>query len=192
MGDEEKNPSKKLLLKADLEGFFYQHLKIINGRYIRPLPEETIVYSSKVLGQYGESHQFFETIEGKVRNKILGTKLLESAHFNPAKQKRVFKEVGDTALFLCGFFAESLNKKIIDIGYYEDLGVSAYQRLNSLIPNLYDFPSFYEDLSKNFKIATTLISQISSNFNNIYKENHHSDNFYNLVFDEDSKNKKVS
>ena len=42
-----------------------------------------------------------------------------------AKRKRALKDIGDTALLLCGCFGDSLKSKIIDLGFYEDLGAVA-------------------------------------------------------------------
>ncbi|MFA6237055.1 MAG: hypothetical protein WC635_06975 [Bacteriovorax sp.] len=153
--------ASKLVLENSLQYFFYEQLDEANKKCVRPLPNEIIFYSSIVMDQYGSSNKYFETVDGKVREKILGIKLLESSHLPKDKQKSAVKDIGETALLLCGYFSDSLNKKIVDTKYYNEIGVLAYSRLNSFIPNAYDTPNFFAKMSKNFCQVTSLISLIS-------------------------------
>jgi len=160
MGKSKKDENS-LILETSLQGYFFQELQEVNKNSNAPLPKETIHYSSEVMGQFGDSENFFENAEGKIQEKILGIKLMEVAHHSDAQAKRVLKDVGDTALFLCGYFAESLNRKIIDVRYYQDLGKIAYNRLDSLIPSAYERDSFYRHLSQNFENLTVMIKVVS-------------------------------
>lgn len=152
---------QELILETSLQTFFFDELTQINQKSSRPLPQETVHYSSIVLDQYGESGKYFETIEGKVRDKVLGIKLLESSHLPRVKQVRALRDIGDTALFLCGFFSDSLNSKIIDTSYYQQIGSSAYRKLNYLVPEVYEKQSFYEQLSKSFSGVTMLMNIVA-------------------------------
>ena len=96
------------------------------------------------MDHFGESGQYFEFTEGRPQEKILGTKLLSTDNMNKEAKKRALKDIGDTSLCLCGFFSDSLNKKIVDSRYYSDLGRIAYERLNSIVPDFYDIPSFFK------------------------------------------------
>jgi len=42
---------------------------------------------------------------------------------------RTLKEVGDTSLYVAGFFAKSLTRSLVDVDYYVGLGQSAYAQL---------------------------------------------------------------
>ncbi|RLA62453.1 MAG: hypothetical protein DRQ88_06125 [Epsilonproteobacteria bacterium] len=150
-----------LILKTSLQGYFFDQLHEINRNSSSPLPHETIHYSSEVMGQFGDSGNFFENDEGKISEKILGIKLMEATHYSEAQAKRVLKDVGDTALFLCGYFAESLSRKILDFKYYQNIGKIAYNRLDSLIPSAYDREFFYKHLASNFENLTVMIKIVS-------------------------------
>jgi hypothetical protein len=188
MSEGKKISSSELILDTDLEGFFYSQLNSYNQKCVNKIPEEMIIYSSKVMRTFGESQNFSENIEGKVREKVLGTKLLESNNLSPVAQKRELKDIGDTALFLCGFFAESLNKKLIDVRYYQDLGRIAYSRLDKFVPDLFEVPAFFDNLSRTFGTLTILMNHVSSTMN---KSNHFPNNSQYFIFEEDSE-KKVS
>ena len=126
-----------------------------------PLPNETIFYSSLVMDSYGDSQKLFEQVDGKIREKILGIKLLEANQLSKEKQKVAFRDVAETALLVCGYFADSLNNKIIDIKYYHDLGKIAYSRLNSITPEAYDMPSFFKVMSNSFSDIALLMNLVS-------------------------------
>lgn len=152
----------EIVLETSLQAFFYDQLTEVNKKYSAPLPRETIYYSSLVMDHFGESGKYFElNEEGKVREKTLGVKLLESTNLTKTTQKSTLKDVGDTALFLCGYFSDSLNRKIVDLGYYQEIGQIAYRRLDSMVPSAYEVPSFFEKLSYKFSSLAELMNIVS-------------------------------
>jgi len=59
----------------------------------------------------------------------LGLKLAEAQNASPETRVRTLKEVGDTSLYMSGFFAEALARRLVDVSYYMTLGGSAYHQL---------------------------------------------------------------
>jgi len=153
---------KEIITVPSLQTYFYESLSELNKKAVCPVPQELVYYSSNVLDQFSLSHAFYDEREGRVREKILGTRLLEATQVSRDEQKRIYKDVGDTALFLCGYFAESTQKKLVDAHYYSQLGRSAYQNLNGVVPKFFDVPSFYSMLSTSFGPLTDLISKLAS------------------------------
>ena len=47
-----------------------------------------------------------------------------------AERARLLRAMGDNALFVSGFFADSLSNKLADLGYYKAMGGHAYARLS--------------------------------------------------------------
>ena len=135
-----------------------------NKKSLTPLHNELIFYSSLVMDSYGDSAKFFEQVDGKAREKILGIKLLESSQLPKEKQKAMLKDVAETSLLVCGYFADSLNKKMIDVKYYQDLGKIAYSRLNHMTPDAYNMPSFYKVMANSFSGITLLMNLVSKKY----------------------------
>jgi hypothetical protein len=156
-----QSETNDIILETSLQAFFYDQLHEVNKKNLNPLPNESVYYSSLIMDHFGESQKYFEVEEGKVREKILGTKLLESSGKPRPVQKRMLRDIGDTALFMCGYFSDSVNKKLIDLSYYHELGRIAYRRLNSYIPELYDYPEFYDLLSDRFQHLAEMIYLVS-------------------------------
>lgn len=153
---------KPLILSTSLRGFFFEGLNDLNKRSLCPVPDAIIFYTSDVLDKFALSETFFDVNDGRVREKILGIKLLEATQLSREEQKRVYKEVADMSLLTCGYFSESVNKKIVDRSYYSQLGKSAYQHLNSVSPSFMDIPSFYQMFATCFEPMTTLLMLLAS------------------------------
>lgn len=165
----------KIILSTNLKGFFFENLSEINKKSLCPVPESVIYYSSDVLDKFALSQDFFETSEGKVREKILGMKLLEATQVSRDEQKKIYKEVGDMSLMVCGYFSESVNKKIVDTQYYAQLGKMAYSHLNNVHPSFLDIPCFYGMVATCFESLTTLMTILATKDRNGVVDN-------NLIF----------
>ena len=154
--------SRKIITASNLQGFFFEGLNELNKKSLCPVPESIIFYSSEVLDKFALSQDFFEISDGKVREKILGMKLLEAMQMSREDQKRTYKEVAEMSLLVCGYFSESVNKKLVDTHYYAQLGKMAYGHLNSMSPSFLDIPSFYNMVSTCFEATTTLMANFAS------------------------------
>jgi hypothetical protein len=154
--------SKEIILTTNLKGYFFDGLSELNKKFICPVPESIIYYSSDVLDKFALSEDFFETTDGKVREKILGMKLLEASLYNREEQKKIYKEVADMSLLVCGYFSESVNKKIVDTQYYAQLGKMAYSHLNNVTPRFLDIPHFYGMVATCFESLTTLMTLLAT------------------------------
>jgi hypothetical protein len=155
----------ELILENSLQCFFYDELSRVNKKSANPLSNETIYYSSLVMDKYGSSNEYFEIIDGKVKEKKLGLKLLEVSQLPKETQKRTLKDIGDCSLFLCGFFSDYLNRQLVDETYYQNIGKQAYKSLNSIVPDFYEVPSFYKRLSKKFPEVCMMVSLVAEKLN---------------------------
>lgn len=64
----------------------------------------------------------------RLPDEPLGPKLVQSS-LDPGERVRNLKQVGDTSLYVAGFFAESLSRSLVDVDYYVGLGQNAYAQL---------------------------------------------------------------
>ena len=48
-----------------------------------------------------------------------------------ARKKEIMKTLADRSLYLAGFFGDSLQKKMVDIDYYSEMGSAAYFNLST-------------------------------------------------------------
>jgi hypothetical protein len=69
-----------------------------------------------------------EFTRARLTDEPLGMKLAQPGE-DPCERVRNLKQVGDTSLYVAGFFAESLNRSLVDVDYYVGIGQSAYSQL---------------------------------------------------------------
>jgi hypothetical protein len=94
----------------------------------------------------------------RLPDEPLSLKLAHSVSADPGERVKTLKEVGDTSLYVAGFFAESLSRKLVDADYYIGLGRGAYAELagrmgSGSITEVYrelaeGFPGFVEVLAE--------------------------------------------
>ena len=173
-----------IITVPSLQSYFYESLCEVNNTSLCPVLNEALFYSSDVLDKFSHSAEYYEYSEGRVKEKILGEMFLEAQLKSLEEQKRIYKDIGDTSLILCGYFSESINKKIVDKSYYKNLGVTAYQRLNSVVPTVLDVPSFFKVMASSFDAVTGLISIVASK--------DQSDPHRHLIFDKLMKGEELS
>jgi uncharacterized protein YidB (DUF937 family) len=92
-----------------------------------------------------------EFTTARVTDEPLGMKLAKAAYDGaPGQRVRSLKEVGDTSLYMAGFFAESLTRSLIDIDYYVGIGQSAYSQLARSLGAHKSIGEVYEELAAKF------------------------------------------
>lgn len=91
----------------------------------------------------------------RLTDEPLGLKLAQASS-EPGERVRTLKQVGDTSLYVAGYFAESLTRSLVDVDYYVGLGQNAYaqlaNRLGGSITDVYaelaeGFPKFVDVLA---------------------------------------------
>ena len=80
-----------------------------------------------------------------------------------AERVRLLKTMGDSALFVSGFFQDSLEGRLVDADYYRALGGSAYARLSREHDPLSGFGSeVYSELAARFGEFADLLAEIAT------------------------------
>lgn len=153
--------SNKLLVQTSLKDYFFQLLKQYNQKSIRPLPEQLIFYSSELLERYVDSDVFYDLENGRLRHRVLGTTLLEVESKSAEDKMKTYKLVGEMSLMLCGYFSESIDRKILSRSYYKQLGVTAFSNLNNVLPKFWDIPDFYLKVAHSFDLISGLLLRLS-------------------------------
>lgn len=67
--------------------------------------------------------------DGALGGEALGVRLARALQAGGAARRESLRQVGDASLFISGFFAESLSRRLVDVDYYIALGGRAYGSL---------------------------------------------------------------
>ena len=89
---------------------------------------------------------------------LLYARALEASR---ADRARLLRAMGDTALFVSGFFADSLSGRLVDLAYYRSMGGHAYATLGrEQRPEAYS-PAVFLELAGRFTQFADLLSEVS-------------------------------
>lgn len=107
-----------------------------------------------------------EQTVARVDDEPLALKLVQADQSEPLDRVRLLKETGDTALYVSGFFAESLSHRQLSVEYYVDLGGIAYRKLVStgrLVSEL--VRGVFDELAAQFARLVNVLAEARSDLN---------------------------
>lgn len=127
--------------------------------------DDTIHYLINLLALFGRSDHYSDA-QVNDSDKPLALMLADvHTSTNIIEQNKILKRLGDIALFVSGFFSDSLNRKIIDVDYYVAMGGSAYgslclgtrgtRRESTMSP-------VFAELSEKFVACVDLLNEVSA------------------------------
>jgi len=113
-------------------------------------------YLSELLQFYIFSYHLFSELDssGKKQVKTLAELYLNSYGYS-VSMKNNLKKMGDTILYISGFFMEFLKKKMVSVDYYISMGRQAYESLSDLQNG-----NLYEELAVRFSDLVMVLFQI--------------------------------
>jgi hypothetical protein len=76
------------------------------------------------------------------------------------ERARLLRLMGDTALFVSGFFSDSLQGTLVDLDYYRTMGGHAYSRLGRE-ENLAFGPNVFRELASRFVEFADVLAEVS-------------------------------
>ena len=89
----------------------------------------------------------------------LALRLAQALDSGGVKQRVTLKEIGDVALFVSGFFSDSLNRKLVDVDYYVSIGGRAYNVLSRVETDT--FSPVFAELGEKFVGFVDVLSEVS-------------------------------
>ncbi|HEY4057728.1 MAG TPA: hypothetical protein VGM39_14035 [Kofleriaceae bacterium] len=101
--------------------------------------------------------------KARLTDEPLGLKLAQPAP-DAAERVRTLKQVGDTSLYISGFFADSLNRSLVDVDYYVGLGQNAYLQLARSFGQK-SLGEVYEELAAKFPQFVDVLLQVRKRTN---------------------------
>jgi hypothetical protein len=99
-----------------------------------------------------------EFTKARISDEPLGMKLVNARAVEPSERFRQLKEVGDTSLYVSGFFNESLGRKLVDAEYYIGLGTRAYAELAGRLGG--SLTAVYGELSEKFPRFVDVLTEV--------------------------------
>jgi hypothetical protein len=135
---------------VSVDGFFYEVLNDALEAVHLDATEPAGWYLVSLLGDFTRA---------RIPDEPLAVKLALSQVAGPGERVKTLKEVGDTSLYVAGYFAESLSRKLVASDYYIDLGRGAYAELAGRL-GTHSITDVYRELADNFPAFVELLGEV--------------------------------
>ena len=134
--------------------------------YFRDLVESAMQHQHLAAGEL-TSFYLVNLLTGFVRvdrspsadDEPLGVRLAKALQAAGMRQRDGLRQVGDHSLFISGFFADSLNRRLVDVDYYIQLGERAYGSLARQGDET--FGEVFDELSGRFTAFVDVLGEVS-------------------------------
>jgi hypothetical protein len=140
--------------------FFAKELRALLEKRQLTIQTDAFEYLVTLLTRFMEAETFFaRTAEGKLENNYLVKIYSDYLQGTPEVKKQALKRLGDVCLMVTGFFADSLNRKLVDVDYYFGMGGAAYWHLSQT--GFASTNPMFHELSVKFKSVSNVLNELS-------------------------------
>jgi hypothetical protein len=139
-----------LTLAASVDEFFHEVVSDALATVDLDASEPASWYLVGLLG---------EMTRVRLTDEPLGPKLAQTSA-DAGERVRTLKQVGDTSLYVAGFFAESLTRSLVDVDYYVSIGQSAYAQLARSLGAQRTITDVYEELAEKFPSFVDVLAEV--------------------------------
>ncbi len=159
MGHETASPVM-VTPATDVREFFRETVDLVRSRQKLDVRPETEHYLVNLLVDFSSTQALFQQAPGRTTGEPLAFMLLKAIEAPPAERALQLRRMGDTALYVSGFFSDSLQRQLVDVDYYAAMGGRAYEALSDLAKQQPQRNVFLE-LAAKFLRVVDLLSEIS-------------------------------
>lgn len=163
MSSEERVPT--VLPARNVQEYFKNLLGSAQKNQRVQVEEPTEYYLVELLARYLDADRLFETApDGKRDDTPLALMLAKALEQQAAARVAMLRKLGDTSLYISGFFSDSLNRKLVDLDYYISMGGRAYSAVHDLMrvaPGGGRFVNIYGELSERFGLIVNLLCEVA-------------------------------
>jgi hypothetical protein len=121
-------------------------------------------YVVNLLTLFSRSEEFYEDDGERYRLRPLALMMADAADARTAAERNYsLQRIGDVALFISGFFADSLANKAVDVDYYIYMGGSAYGSLSDEVRGTFRgnaFADIYRELAVKFQVLVDVLNEV--------------------------------
>lgn len=132
----------------------------IQKQRVAVLPD-TEFYLVNLLANFLKTDRLFtEQTDGSTAQEPLALMLARSVDAPRDEQVKTLRRLGDVSLYVSGFFSDSLEKKVVDVDYYANMGMTAYARVAAMSRAAH-VAELYEQLSRQFHAFVDVLGEVA-------------------------------
>ena len=161
---QETGSHDRVVPVPNLLDYFRQSVEgVIADQGVEVKPHATY-YVVNLLTLYSRSDELYDDDGETVGLKPLALMLADASDAASAEQRSsMLQRIGDVALFISGFFADSLATHAVDLDYYIHMGGSAYGSLSAESRGTFRgraFADTYSELAAKFQILVDVLNEV--------------------------------
>ncbi|MBI4126163.1 MAG: hypothetical protein HY465_01585 [Deltaproteobacteria bacterium] len=146
-------PKTTIIQGAELTEYFRGKVQAALANQSLIISELTEFYLVNLLQEFRRAKEFLE--------QPMALLLLEAMNGDTATRTRCLKQLGDSALYLSGYFSDSLRNKLVDQNYYIAMGGSAYGSLAAMFAPEKTFAEIFGELAEKFSPLVTILAEVA-------------------------------
>lgn len=150
-------------MQQSMEEFFKEAVNTTIDRQRVRADAITVHYLVRMLSEFTSAANLYDEKRGSA-NTALALIIARAFQASGGERMNLFRRVGDLALYISGFFSDSLNRKIVDIDYYIGVGEGAYSQVSCLVRvarGSDPVEALFDELAKNFPRFVDVLQEVS-------------------------------
>ena len=156
--------SDRVLPVHNLRDYFRESIDVaIDKQGVKVDPHATH-YVVNLLTLFARSEDLYEDHGDAYGLKPLALMMVDAADASNVEQRNFsLQRIGDVALFIAGFFADSLSHKLVDLDYYITMGGTAYGSLSDEIRGTARGRALcdvYRELARKFQVVVDILNEV--------------------------------
>lgn len=160
----DRHSGDRVVRVRNLEDYFRTSIDDVMARHRVDVDPHATHYVVNLLTLYSRSEELYED-DGEIYGlRPLALMWADAADAATAAQRNhSLQRIGDVALFIAGFFAESLAGKPVDIDYYITMGGNAYGSLSEEVRGTFRgnaFAPIYRELAVKFQLLVDVLNEV--------------------------------
>jgi len=160
---------------ASLQAFFHESMDSAMAANKVVLDDQTTHYVVNLLTLFSRSEAFFEsTTDGPALRPLVGMLASVVDAQTDIERNTTLQRMGDVSLFMAGFFADGLQRAVVDVDYYVYMGGGAYHSLSIHLRDTFRGRAFcdvFVELSEKFQNMVDILNEMRESARTMTDEN---------------------
>lgn len=156
--------AEKVVPVHNLTEYFRESVETVIDKQQVDVDPHAAHYVVNLLTLFSRSDEFYEDHGESYGIRPLALMMADAAGADTAAERNFsLQRIGDVALFISGFFADSLAGKLVDLDYYIFMGGNAYGSLSDEIRGTTRgaaFADIYRELALKFQVFVDVLNEV--------------------------------
>lgn len=160
----QKGNHDRVVPVPNLLDYFRTSIEVVISEQGVEVEPQATHYVVNLLTLFSRSEELYDDDGETFGLRPLALMLADAADApNPAARNCALQRIGDVALFISGFFADSLATHAVDVDYYIHMGGNAYGSLSEEVRGTFRGKAFaktYSELSAKFQVLVDVLNEM--------------------------------